>query len=73
MLLKQNLLVQIRVFADHVVETSEVATGITKIGIYELHDLVLLEYELLFSFMSKPSKYCFLSGLKDVLCMILQQ
>lgn len=34
---------QIRVFADHVVESSEITTGITRIGDYELHDLVLLE------------------------------
>ncbi|TYI92712.1 hypothetical protein E1A91_D02G089700v1 [Gossypium mustelinum] len=33
----------IRVFADDVVESSEVTTGITKIGEYELHDLVLLD------------------------------
>ncbi|GMJ12414.1 global transcription factor group A2 [Hibiscus trionum] len=33
----------IRVFADNVVESSEVTTGITKIGEYELHDLVLLD------------------------------
>ncbi|KAH7567993.1 hypothetical protein JRO89_XS07G0209300 [Xanthoceras sorbifolium] len=33
----------IRVFADDVVESSEVTTGITKIGDYELHDLVLLD------------------------------
>jgi transcription elongation factor SPT5 len=33
----------IRVFADHVVESSEITTGITRIGDYELHDLVLLE------------------------------
>lgn len=33
----------IRVFADNVVESSEVTTGITKIGDYELHDLVLLD------------------------------
>jgi transcription elongation factor SPT5 len=33
----------VRVFADHVVESSEVTTGVTKIGDYELHDLVLLE------------------------------
>nr|CAB3467414.1 unnamed protein product [Digitaria exilis] len=33
----------IRVFADHVVESSEITTGITKIGDYELHDLVLLD------------------------------
>ncbi|XP_057533814.1 putative transcription elongation factor SPT5 homolog 1 [Amaranthus tricolor] len=33
----------IRVFADHVVESSEVTTGVTKIGDYELHDLVLLD------------------------------
>ncbi|KAF2947182.1 hypothetical protein DAI22_02g349400 [Oryza sativa Japonica Group] len=32
----------IRVFADHVVESSEVTTGLTRIGDYELHDLVLL-------------------------------
>lgn len=35
--------VQIRVFADDVVESSEVTTGVTRIGDYELHDLVLLE------------------------------
>ena len=34
---------QIRVFADDVVESSEVTTGTTNIGGYELHDLVLLE------------------------------
>ncbi|GAB4845101.1 hypothetical protein Ancab_038507 [Ancistrocladus abbreviatus] len=33
----------IRVFADHVVESSEVTTGITSVGDYELHDLVLLD------------------------------
>ncbi|KAH0890324.1 hypothetical protein HID58_052753 [Brassica napus] len=33
----------VRVFADHVVESSEVTTGVTKIGQYELHDLVLLD------------------------------
>ncbi|ONK67786.1 uncharacterized protein A4U43_C05F3760 [Asparagus officinalis] len=33
----------IRVFADNVVESSEVTTGITRIGDYELHDLVLLD------------------------------
>ncbi|KAG2610261.1 hypothetical protein PVAP13_4KG178400 [Panicum virgatum] len=33
----------IRVFADHVVESSEITTGITRIGDYELHDLVLLD------------------------------
>ncbi|XWS23610.1 hypothetical protein CRYUN_Cryun28dG0029600 [Craigia yunnanensis] len=33
----------IRVFADGVVESSEVTTGVTKIGEYELHDLVLLD------------------------------
>lgn len=32
----------IRVFADHVVESSEVTAGVTKIGDYELHDLVSL-------------------------------
>ena len=34
---------QIRVFTDDVVESSEVTIGVTKIGDYELHDLVLLE------------------------------
>ncbi|KAE8701807.1 putative transcription elongation factor SPT5-like protein 1 [Hibiscus syriacus] len=38
-----HLLYQIRVFADDVVESSEVTTGVTKIGEYELHDLVLLD------------------------------
>ncbi|KFK32140.1 hypothetical protein AALP_AA6G203300 [Arabis alpina] len=33
----------VRVFADHVVESSEVTTGVTKIGDYELHDLVLMD------------------------------
>ncbi|CAN0928559.1 Putative transcription elongation factor SPT5 homolog 1 [Linum grandiflorum] len=33
----------IRVFADDVVESSEVTTGVTKIGDYELHDLVVLD------------------------------
>ncbi|KAG8493277.1 hypothetical protein CXB51_010859 [Gossypium anomalum] len=33
----------IRFFADDVVESSEVATGVTKIGDYELHNLVLLD------------------------------
>ncbi|OVA07397.1 KOW [Macleaya cordata] len=33
----------IRVFADHVVESSEVTSCATKIGDYELHDLVLLD------------------------------
>jgi len=33
----------IRVFADDVVESSEVTTGVTRIGDYELRDLVLLE------------------------------
>ncbi|KAK1308610.1 hypothetical protein QJS10_CPA09g00142 [Acorus calamus] len=33
----------IRVFADNVVESSEVTSGITRIGDYELHDLVLLD------------------------------
>ncbi|CAL1412672.1 unnamed protein product [Linum trigynum] len=32
-----------RVFADDVVESSEVTTGVTKIGDYELHDLILLD------------------------------
>lgn len=34
--------VQIRVFADHVVKSAEVTNGVTKMGEYELHDLVLL-------------------------------
>lgn len=34
---------QIHVFADDVVESSEVTSGINRIGDYELHDLVLLE------------------------------
>ncbi|KAJ8760502.1 hypothetical protein K2173_015169 [Erythroxylum novogranatense] len=34
---------EIRVFADDVVESSEVTTGITKLGEYELHDLVELD------------------------------
>ncbi|XP_073129582.1 putative transcription elongation factor SPT5 homolog 1 [Henckelia pumila] len=33
----------LRVFADNVVESSEVTSGITRIGSYELHDLVLLD------------------------------
>ncbi|KAB1671507.1 hypothetical protein [Gossypium barbadense] len=33
----------IHVFADDVVESSEVTTGVTKIGDFELHDLVLLD------------------------------
>ncbi|XP_019196746.1 PREDICTED: putative transcription elongation factor SPT5 homolog 1 isoform X2 [Ipomoea nil] len=33
----------IRVFADTVVESSEVTSGATRIGDYELHDLVLLD------------------------------
>uniref|UniRef100_A0A1J3JKM7 Transcription elongation factor SPT5 n=1 Tax=Noccaea caerulescens TaxID=107243 RepID=A0A1J3JKM7_NOCCA len=33
----------VRVFADHVVESSEVTTGVTQIGEFELHDLVLLD------------------------------
>lgn len=33
----------IRAFADDVVESSEVTTGVTKIGDYELRDLVLLD------------------------------
>ncbi|KAI4320600.1 hypothetical protein MLD38_034061 [Melastoma candidum] len=33
----------IRVFADDVVESSEVTSGLTKMGDYELHDLVLLD------------------------------
>ncbi|GMI90818.1 global transcription factor group A2 [Hibiscus trionum] len=33
----------ISVFSDDVVESSEVTTGVTKIGEYELHDLVLLD------------------------------
>ena len=35
--------VQLRVFADNIVESSEVTTGVTRIGEYELHDLVQLE------------------------------
>ncbi|KAL2657758.1 hypothetical protein AAZV13_04G198500 [Glycine max] len=34
----------IRVFADDVVESSEVTTGVTRIGDYELRDLVLLDF-----------------------------
>ncbi|WOK99795.1 transcription elongation factor SPT5 [Canna indica] len=33
----------LRVFADHVVESSEITTGVTRVGEYELHDLVLLD------------------------------
>ncbi|WOK96147.1 hypothetical protein Cni_G04854 [Canna indica] len=33
----------LRVFADHVVESSEITTGVTRVGDYELHDLVLLD------------------------------
>ncbi|CAI9115613.1 OLC1v1016567C2 [Oldenlandia corymbosa var. corymbosa] len=33
----------LRVFADNVVESSEVTTGVTRIGDYELHDLVQLD------------------------------
>ncbi|KAF5955129.1 hypothetical protein HYC85_007985 [Camellia sinensis] len=33
----------IRVFADNVVESSEVTSGVTRIGDYELHDLVMLD------------------------------
>ncbi|KAL3504343.1 hypothetical protein ACH5RR_034184 [Cinchona calisaya] len=33
----------LRVFADNIVESSEVTTGITRIGEYELHDLVQLD------------------------------
>ncbi|MCL7044681.1 hypothetical protein MKW94_005301, partial [Papaver nudicaule] len=33
----------IRVFADHVVDSSEVTSGVTRIGDYELHDLVMLD------------------------------
>ncbi|KAJ3695944.1 hypothetical protein LUZ60_001321 [Juncus effusus] len=33
----------IDVFADDVVESSEITTGVTRIGDYELHDLVLLD------------------------------
>ncbi|XP_077211563.1 putative transcription elongation factor SPT5 homolog 1 isoform X2 [Tasmannia lanceolata] len=33
----------IRVFADNVVESSEITSGVSKIGDYELHDLVLLD------------------------------
>lgn len=34
---------QLRVFAHNIVESSEVTSGITKLGEYELHDLVTLE------------------------------
>uniref|UniRef100_A0A7N0TND9 Transcription elongation factor SPT5 n=1 Tax=Kalanchoe fedtschenkoi TaxID=63787 RepID=A0A7N0TND9_KALFE len=34
---------EIRVFADDVVESSEITSGITKLGDYELRDLVLLD------------------------------
>ena len=37
------MVLQIRVFADHVVESSEVTSGLTKLGDYELHDLVYFE------------------------------
>lgn len=37
------LILQLRVFADNVVESSEVTSGLTRIGEYELHDLVILE------------------------------
>jgi transcription elongation factor SPT5 len=37
------MFLQIRVFADYAVESSEVTTGITRIGDYELHDLVLVK------------------------------
>ncbi|XP_026395303.1 putative transcription elongation factor SPT5 homolog 1 isoform X3 [Papaver somniferum] len=33
----------IRVFAEHAVDSSEVTTGVTKVGDYELHDLVMLD------------------------------
>lgn len=33
----------LRVFADNIVESSEVTTGVTRIGEYELHDLVQLD------------------------------
>lgn len=36
-------LLQLRVFAHNIVESSEVTSGITKLGDYELHDLVALE------------------------------
>ena len=35
-------------FADNVVESSEVTTGVTRIGDYELHDLVMLLLHLFF-------------------------
>ena len=57
---KQILHGQIRVFADHVVESSEVTTGITSIGNYELHDLVVLEYDCRFSLILNPKCYFFL-------------
>ncbi|XP_057873734.1 putative transcription elongation factor SPT5 homolog 1 [Cryptomeria japonica] len=34
----------IRVFADNVVESSEITSGVTKLGDYELHDLVQLDH-----------------------------
>ncbi|KAI3839833.1 hypothetical protein MKW98_010138, partial [Papaver atlanticum] len=34
---------EIRVFAEHAVDSSEVTTGVTKVGDYELHDLVMLD------------------------------
>ncbi|KAI3926162.1 hypothetical protein MKW98_028298, partial [Papaver atlanticum] len=33
----------IRVFADQIVDSSEVTSGVTRIGDYELHDLVMLD------------------------------
>uniref|UniRef100_A0A0C9RJB2 Transcription elongation factor SPT5 n=1 Tax=Wollemia nobilis TaxID=56998 RepID=A0A0C9RJB2_9CONI len=34
----------VRVFADNVVESSEITSGVTKLGDYELHDLVQLDH-----------------------------
>ncbi|CAN6860415.1 unnamed protein product [Brassica oleracea] len=46
----------VRVFADHVVESSEVTTGVTKIGQYELHDLVLLDNPSFGVFKGNPDR-----------------
>ncbi|KAG2661873.1 hypothetical protein PVAP13_1KG111593 [Panicum virgatum] len=56
----------IRMFADHVVESSEVTTGITRIGDYELHDLVLLN-NLSFGIITRVESEAFqiLKGMPD--------
>ena len=36
-------IMQIRVFAHNIVESSEVTSKVTKLGDFELHDLILLE------------------------------